>query len=288
MSALEMRDITPAFGSEVIGLDPRIPLDEETIDLLRDGFDQRGVLLFRGLDIDYAHQVYLSKMLIRKEDFTDPSGADVAAIEDNFYISNRREKSAAPFGRLQFHSDTMWSEQPAEVLSLYGVEVEEPVVPTTFVSSTQAWVTLPEELRQKVSGLRVLHTAGQLKRGDLSDVLVSTFHRAPSTVTPIAYAHPRTGETILYMCEQMTQEIVGMPPEEGEQLLDQLFHHMYDPANRWDHFWRKGDLVVWDNLAMQHARPNVVTDGPARTLRKFFSPVPQLSPDQLPTFSNAG
>jgi alpha-ketoglutarate-dependent taurine dioxygenase len=256
--------------------------------LLRDQFDRRGLLLFRGLDIDYGHQVYISKMLIRNEDVADQSSIDFAAIEDNFYISNRRDKSAAPFGRLQFHSDTMWSDRPAEVLSLYGVEVEEPVVPTTFVSAVQAWATLPDELHERVQGLSVRHTAGQLRRGDLSDVLVSTFHRAPSTVTPIGHRHPRTGQPILYICEQMTQEIVDMAPEEGERLLEQLFEHMYASANRWDHSWRRGDLVVWDNLAMQHARPNVLTDGPARTLRKFFSPVPQLSPDQLPTFSQAG
>jgi alpha-ketoglutarate-dependent taurine dioxygenase len=288
MSDLQVREVTPAFGAEVMGFDPQIPLYPETCEFLRDQFDRRGLLLFPGLDIDYAHQVYLSKMLIDTDHLVDQSGADAAAIEDNFYISNRREKSAAPFGRLQFHSDAMWSDQPAEVLSLYGVEVEEPVVPTTFVSATQAWVTLPDELRQRVNDLSVMHTAGQLRRGDLSDVLVSTFQRAPSTVSPIAYRHPRTSETILYICEQMTQEIVGMPPEEGERLLEQLFEHMYAPASRLNHYWRKGDLVVWDNLAIQHARPNVLTDGPARTLRKFFSPVPQLSPDQLPTFTKAG
>jgi hypothetical protein len=30
--------------------------------------------------------------------------------------------------------------------------------------------------------------------------------------------------------------------------------------------------VVWDNLAVQHARSNVQIDGPARTLQKVFSP----------------
>jgi alpha-ketoglutarate-dependent taurine dioxygenase len=133
-----------------------------------------------------------------------------------------------------------------------------------------------------------VHTAGQLRRGDLSDVLVSTFQNAPSTITPIGHRHRRTGATLLYICEQMTQDVVGLQPEESERLLDQLFEHMYAPPNQWNHYWRNGDLVVWDNLAMQHARPNVVTEGPARTLRKFFSPVPQLSPDQLPTFSKAG
>jgi alpha-ketoglutarate-dependent taurine dioxygenase len=139
-----------------------------------------------------------------------------------------------------------------------------------------------------VHRLSAARTAGQLKRGDLSDVLVSTFQNAPSTVTPIERRHPRTGETILYICEQMTQEVVGVDPDESERLLEQLFLHMYDPANRLDHHWRRGDLVVWDNLAIQHARPNVLTEGPPRTLRKFFSPVPPLKRDQLPTFSTTG
>jgi hypothetical protein len=41
-----------------------------------------------------------------------------------------------------------------------------------------------------------------------------------------------------------------------------------DPKNIVEHHWRTSDLVVWDNIALQHARPNVTAEGPARTLRK--------------------
>jgi hypothetical protein len=30
--------------------------------------------------------------------------------------------------------------------------------------------------------------------------------------------------------------------------------------------------VAWDNLAVQHARPNVAMDGPVRTLRRAVVP----------------
>jgi alpha-ketoglutarate-dependent taurine dioxygenase len=89
------------------------------------------------------------------------------------------------------------------------------------------------------------------------------------------------------MCEQMTKEIVGLPRDESEALLAQLLAHLYDPTIRWNHDWRPNDLVVWDNIAVQHARPNVTNDGPARTLRKVGSPIPKLDPDQLPTYSTA-
>jgi alpha-ketoglutarate-dependent taurine dioxygenase len=63
-----------------------------------------------------------------------------------------------------------------------------------------------------------------------------------------------------------------MDPVEGEALLAELFEHLYAPANLLEHRWRNGDLVLWDNLAVQHARANVQSDGPSRTLQKVFSP----------------
>jgi alpha-ketoglutarate-dependent taurine dioxygenase len=282
---LDIRELHPAFGAEVRGLTPTIPLDPETCATLRELFDQRGVLVFPDLDLGHREQLWISKMLIRQENVPDRPGT--SQTDDNFYVSNRRENSAAPFGRLQFHADTMWADEPFEVLSLYGKEVEQPTVPTVFVSGVHAWETLPDELKARVEGLSALHTAGAVRRGDLSDVLVSTVERPPTTIQPIARRHPRTGKTVLYVCEQMTKEIVGLPPEESEQLLEELFEHLYDPAGRWEHQWHQGDFVVWDNLAMQHARPNVVTEGPARTLRKAASPVPQLSRAETPIFRSS-
>jgi alpha-ketoglutarate-dependent taurine dioxygenase len=284
MTQLEVRDLTPAFGAEISGFDPKAPLDDDTRALLQKLFDTRGLLLFRNIDLPHAEQIKLSKMLIRKE---NTEGTGEALPEDKFYVSNRRPDSAAPFGRLQFHSDTMWAEDPFEVLSLYGVEVEQPTSPTTFVSATYAWKTLPEDLRKQVEGLKVLHTAGAVRRRDLSEVLVTDVINPPTATTQIGHRHPRTGETILYACEQMTKEIIGLSKEESEELLGKLFDHLYDPANQWDLEWREGDFAIWDNIAVQHSRKNVSIEGPARTLRKAAYPMPNLRPDQRPVYSAA-
>ena len=284
MAMLEVRDITPAFGSDITGFDPKAPLDDETRDLLRHLFDTRGLLRFRGIDLAHVEQVALGRMLIRKEGLAD-EGDPIP--EDTFYVSNRKLDSAAPFGRLQFHADTMWADKPFEVLSLYGAQVEQPSAPTTFVSGVHAWKTLPDELRKKIEKLEALHTAGVVRRGDLSEVLVTEVLNPPTTVSKLGKVHPRTGETILYACEQMTQEIVGLPREESEAILNEVFAHLYDPAAQLDHDWREGDYVVWDNLAMQHSRKNVAIEGPARHLRKAASPMPKLRPDQMPTYKQA-
>jgi alpha-ketoglutarate-dependent taurine dioxygenase len=284
MAQLEVRDITPGFGADITGFDPKAPLDDATCKQLQHLFDTRGMLRFRGIDLSHAEQVIIGRMLIRKEGLAD-EGDPIP--EDTFYVSNRNLKSAAPFGRLQFHADTMWAEKPFEVLSLYGAEVEQPSAPTTFVSGVNAYKSMPESLRQKIQGLEVLHTAGVVRRGDLKDVLVTEVADPPSTVTKLAMPHPRTGEMILYACEQMTKEIVGLSPEESEAILTEVFAHLYDPAGQVDHQWFQGDFVVWDNIAMQHARNAVAIEGPARHLRKAASPMPKLRPDQIPNYSAA-
>jgi alpha-ketoglutarate-dependent taurine dioxygenase len=283
---LETRDLTPNFGTEVIGFDPAASLDDATRSQLQELFDTRGVLLFRGIDLPHAGQVRLSRMLIRQDGAAD--GRDEEPLpDDTFYVSNRNPDSAAPFGRLQFHADTMWCDDPYQVLSLYGVEVDQPNAPTIFVSGTDAWKTLPDDLRERIKDLKVLHTAGHVRRGDTTDVLVSDVSNPPSTVTSLAHRHPRTGETVLLACEQMTQEIVGLPHDESEKLLGEVFDHFYRPDAIWAHEWAKGDFLVWDNIAMQHSRKNVQMEGPARVLRKFATPHPDLRPDQRPVFSAA-
>ena len=67
-----------------------------------------------------------------------------------------------------------------------------------------------------------------------------------------------------------------MPGAEGEELLQELFAHLYTNANVVHHQWSKGDLAAWDNLAVQHGRPNVQLDSPTRTLRRATVPPPWL------------
>ena len=100
MTKLETRDLTPAWGSEVIGLDPSTELGDDDVELLRRTFDERSLLLFRDLDIDDAYQQHLAKLVIGHDGPTG-DGKDVDAA-DAFFVSNREEEGGAPFGRLLF------------------------------------------------------------------------------------------------------------------------------------------------------------------------------------------
>ena len=235
MTKLEIRDLTPAYGAEVSGLDPSTELDDEDIALLRKTFDERSLLLFRDLDIDAEYQAYLVKLMIGHDGPTG-DGKDVDAA-DAFNVSNREDDGGAPYGKLLFHSDMMWAENPVHVLSLYGLELEPPVAPTVFTSSAQAWKTLPAELRSRVEGKHAVHATGQRERGKEpgGELLQPIRENQQSTTKPVGNAHPRTGDTLLYVCQMMTDNIVELPADESEELLEELFAHLYDKKITYSH-----------------------------------------------------
>jgi alpha-ketoglutarate-dependent taurine dioxygenase len=126
----------------------------------------------------------------------------------------------------------------------------------------------------RVQGLHAEQSQGTSRGAQNADktLTIDPKARGVHRVTPIALPHPRTGRPVLYVSEQQTREIVELSGAEGDELLDALLDHLYEPANMFEHEWRDGDLVAWDNLAVQHARPTVTMEGPARTLRRAVVP----------------
>jgi alpha-ketoglutarate-dependent taurine dioxygenase len=145
--------------------------------------------------------------------------------------------------------------------------------------------------RGRIEGRFAIHAQDatyQQRAGGDADVLVAKFAEEETIRLPVGHRHPRTGETLLFVAQQMTQRIDDMEPAESEALLEELFNHLYRPENVVEHHWREHDLVLWDNIALQHARPNITIEGPARTLRKTFAPAPTMITDKRPEFTTVG
>jgi taurine dioxygenase len=279
MTELKIRNVKDGFGAEITGLDPSKEFDDETRGILRKLFDERSVLLFPRLNADQAYQSKLCRMVIGD----DGSGT----VSDKSYnISNKEKDGAAPYGRLLFHADMMWHPTPFDVLSLYGTTVEPGSATTSLASGVSAYWALPADLRERVENLQALHVTGQVPGRGGADILDSQRAQEVSTVKPVVQRHPRTGKPILYVGQQNTREIVGLPHDESEALLQTLFSYLYSPANVYEHSWNEGDLLVFDNVAMQHGRGYVELNGPTRTLRKVIAPITTTTAER-PRFANA-
>ena len=58
----------------------------------------------------------------------------------------------------------------------------------------------------------------------------------------------------------MSARIEGLSKEESEDALNQLFEISEDPAIIFEHEWKLGDMVIWDNWCSIHARNDFPRD----------------------------
>ena len=63
-----------------------------------------------------------------------------------------------------------------------------------------------------------------------------------------------TGRKALFVNRLMTDHIVGIDREESDAVLEAIFEHTEKPEFIYEHVWRPGDLLMWDNRSTLHAR----------------------------------
>ncbi len=73
----------------------------------------------------------------------------------------------------------------------------------------------------------------------------------PPVDHPLVRTHPETGAKTLYIGNHASH-IQGLPEAEGDTLLQELLDHATQPQFVYQHTWRVGDLVIWDNRCLLH------------------------------------
>lgn len=265
---MEIRDASPALGAVVDGLDLRRVPAAADVARLRAVFAERFLLVFPGQDLDDAQHV--DAVARFGPVVTEASGTPT-------FVSNHRADGSLGSSAASFHIDFGFFPSPYEAISLYGLEIPPDGTETWFVNGVLAARTLPVALSARVEGcvarqaVDVRSPAGQagvrVREGRLDESY-------PNTLRPVLWPHRTSGEEILGVWEQHTDAILPLEPEASTALIEELFAHLYRPEHTYVHHWAPGDLVVWDNHAIQHGRPAVGTEVP-RTLRRVVVGEPQ-------------
>ena len=258
------------IGAEIKGLDLREELDDHTIAGLREVWLRHHMLLFRDQHLSEAQQVRFAGNFGRAME-TQPDANRARRPDADprvMLVSNIRENGELigqlPGGELQFHSDSAFLERPLMATVLYAVLLTSTGGNTRFVNMHEVLDSLPAELSEAIAGRRALNVFDfitQVKTAKLDrETAVHFAHPAIRT-------HPETGRKTLYVNRLMTEEIEGIPEAQGDALLARLFETTERSPFVYEHAWRPGDLVIWDNRSAQHARADYPPEEP-RLMRR--------------------
>lgn len=263
------------LGAEISGVDLSQPLDADTFAQIANAFFDNEVAFIRNQKLTPEQQIAFTRRFgtleqhVRRESRLDRNPEIL--VVSNIIGDDGKPVGVQDAGRF-WHSDLSYKREPSLLSALYAVEV--PVKDghvlgdTEFASSTAAYAALPEDMKQRLRGLKNVHgylyyrnknrqaQKEEQARGsrvvaeyELSEEQVKS---VPDVEAPVVRTHPVTGRIGLFVNEAHTSHITGVSKEESDRLLAFLFRHIVQPEFIYRHRWRRGDLLIWDNCAVQH------------------------------------
>jgi len=261
-------DVVPfdgAMGAEIRGLDLRT-LDNESFSVLHQVYLDHILVLVRDQELSDQQQVAVSRRFGPLE--TPPTASERASHQHfdgppEITVVSNRKVGGVPIGELGdgeviWHSDYSFREVIAGMRMLKAVELPPPGSGgnTRFCNAYAGYDALPTRLKDLVHGHTIKHdsaydTNRNLRRGAIEVIDVRA---AAGPSHPIASTHPDTGSNSLFLGRRLKHYVNGMPVEDSEALLDELWAHLIDERHIIEHEWRQGDIVMWDNRCSVHQR----------------------------------
>ena len=273
-----MMQITPsgeACGATIHGVDLSQHLDSATIAQIRRAWLEHHVLVF-------PDQKLSDPDLVRITQYFGGLGDDpyfVPIGDDNPVVAlSRRADEQAPVFAESWHSDWSFKEHPPIGTCLYSLVVPPVGGDTSFANQQLAVAMMPSQLRARLSGKIALHSAaaaygpdgtyGDKDQG--SDRTMQILYSEDALNTErhaILNVHPENGEETLFSTVGYIYAIEGMPQDEAQQLIFDLYAWQTREEFQYTHKWQPNMFVMWDNRSVLH-KANGGYDGYARELHR--------------------
>lgn len=256
---LELRPIAPHIGIELIGADLALPFDDEQIAALRAAWVTNTILLVR----NQAHLrpedlIALARRLGELDEHDQPQYC-LPGYPEIALVSNIKENGryvGAPQAGRHWHSDAQYLKRPPSGSLLWAKEVPPEEGNTCFANMFAAHRELDAAVVDRIATLRINFSrvdAYSLYHPERPPLSAEEKARLPDVQHPIVRTHFETGERALYVGgKQHGGTVLGMPAAEGDALMRDLREFATQPRFVYEHRWRVGDLILWDNRSTMH------------------------------------
>jgi taurine dioxygenase len=255
--------LSPACGAEISGVDLTGPLSAETVAAIKDAWGKHLVLVFRGQSISEEQQLrfasYFGNLGSRKK-----APEPLRTRAEGIYQTNEKvllvtniKVDGTPIGafgegEFWFHIDSGYTARPYRYTFLYALELPSSGGNTMFSNMYKAYEAVPQPLKQKLRGRKALHIH-EYKRSEKADIS-RDISGIPHYHHPVFITHPDTGRKTLFVDRLMTARIEGFDPAESDAILEELYAIGERRDFIYEHVWRPGDFLMWDNRCTIHAR----------------------------------
>jgi alpha-ketoglutarate-dependent taurine dioxygenase len=240
------RNLADDIGSE-IEIDVATLLRPEVAAELRSLLIERGVLVFRRIGLTDEQQVALAGMLgtLRAE---GEKGIFRITLDKG---ANRQAEYLK--GSFNWHLDGTHDDVPIFASLLSGRRLSDEGGQTEFANSYKAYEELPQAMKDRIAGLKVVHSfATSMRRAGLEPTAddQAYWDSIADRTHNLVWTHESGRKSLVIGCH--ASHVVGMDRAESDSLLHDLLEWTTQPRFVYRHEWTVGDLLIWNNTGVLH------------------------------------
>ena len=252
-----VRALTPCLGAEISGITLDADMDEEVFGGVYRAFLRFQVLLFPPQDLPPGRQVALARRFGEVQIHV-MSQYHADGYPELYRLSNLDERGR-PTGRhpdkgtLAWHTDGSWQRVTGQATIIYGEVMPQQGGETHFCDMYGAYERLDAGWKARLAGLRAVHNLdfSRTRRHGEEPLTEAQRLARPPVDHPVVRVHPETGRKCLYLGDH-AEYLVGMPYDEGRAMIEELNALAIHPDLTYEHRWKAGQLLIWDNRCVLH------------------------------------
>jgi alpha-ketoglutarate-dependent taurine dioxygenase len=258
-TAIEVVPSGAALGADILGVDLSGALDADRFRAIDAAFNAHSVICVRDQHLTEPQLIAFARRfgeveIIFLTHYAHPAYPEIMLVSN--IVEDGRNIGHVDAGRV-WHTDMSYTATPPRATLLYAIDVPQEdgrvLGDTLFASAAAAYDDLPDAMKERLAGLRAIHrVSGRRKKTGTGKEDNPLRDQQPDVIHPVVRTHPVTGRKAIYVSEGECVGILGMDDAEALPLLADLARRVIRPAYRYRHRWRKGDVLIWDNAAVQH------------------------------------
>lgn len=247
------------IGAICEGTDLSRPLTAAQFAGIEETFNERSVLCIRGQQLSEPDLIGFAQRFgpvakIYMADYAHPEHPEI------FLVSNIRDNGKdighSDAGSV-WHSDMSFTANPPRATVMYAVEVPfrdgKALGNTRFASAAEAYDALPDATKMHIDNLVAVHDVfGRRAKTQSHTSQDEKRKRQPKPRHPVVRVHPHTGRKCLFVSPGECVSVDDMDEDEARDLVDELAQSIIQPQFQYHHQWQAGDVLIWDNCALQH------------------------------------
>jgi len=262
--AINVTPLHPHIGAEITGIDLREDLAPEIFAAVESAFNRHAVLVFPRQPLSDEQQMAFSRRFgpletnpayagERKKRIPHREIADISNLDVHGNVMPADdERLLFSRGNQLWHTDSSFKYVPARCSLLSAREIPPEGGETEFADMRAAYDALPEEKKRALEGLVVEHSIFRSR----SLIGFTAFNdeiqrELPPVPQLLVRRHPGSGRKTLYLAAHASH-VVGWPLKGGRKLVEELMQFATQPQFVYQHRWRVGDLVMWDDRCTMH------------------------------------